>query len=53
MGNRMLTQNIKLEYVLASRNVNNRIYMCDIYRYFGWDLGREKASELRESLEKI
>lgn len=44
---------ITLDYVLKSRNINGEIYECDIKRFFGWDLSRNKIIELKMALNQL
>ena len=49
----MFTDNITIDYLLKSRNVNNEIYECDIKRIFGWDLNRSRLLELKRILTQL
>ena len=42
-----------LDKVLAGRNVDGRIYLCDVREWLGWEQGSKKAEELREKLEEM
>jgi len=39
--------------LLEGRNIDNEIYRCDIKRFFGWDIGREKVEEIYKALMEI
>jgi len=45
--------NISLDYVLSSRNVEGKIYLCDVKRFFDLWHDSKKAEELRDKLEQI
>ena len=49
----MFTDDITIEFLLKSRNVNNEIYECDIKRIFGWDLNRNRVEELKIILNEM
>jgi len=44
---------ITLNYLLHSCNINKEIYDCDIKRFFGWDLSRTKIIQLKKFLSKV
>ena len=44
---------LDLHRLLSSRNANDKIYRCDIRRYFGLDLPSKKVDELQEKLMEL
>lgn len=39
--------------VLNGRNVNGEIYRCDVKRFFGWSLSKNKVEEIHRTLMEI
>lgn len=38
---------------MEGENVDGEIYRCDIKRFFGWDISKEKVEEIYESLMEM
>lgn len=48
-----LNDTISLEYILNSYNVDGEAYRCDISRFVGVNISKEKQKELKEKLTQI
>ena len=46
-------QKITLEYLLSSRNVDNKIYLCDIDRWLGKKIDTKDRLEIRDKLMEL
>ena len=44
---------ISFNDIIRCSNVDGEIYRCDIKRFFGWDLKREKVDETHKALMEI
>ena len=44
---------IGLDEVLSSRNVDGRIYSCDIHRWLGVELPFKEREQVRDKLEEL
>lgn len=42
-----------LDDLLNNYNVEGEIYRCDIKRFFGWNLPKEKIDELHKAMTEI
>lgn len=45
--------NITFKELLEGENIDGEIYRCDIKRFFGCDISKEKVEEIYESLMEI
>ena len=48
-----MNDEITLDYLLSSKNVNGEIYRCDIKRFFGWQLNDKKVEKLHKALTEM
>lgn len=46
-------KNISLKELLDSENIDGEIYRCDIKRFFGFDISRERVEDLHKALMEI
>lgn len=44
---------MNLKDILDNHNVDNEIYRCDVKRFFGWELSKEKIEEIHKTLMEI